>query len=62
MQIGTSAYIIGKIYNCEDQEAMGDLVAGSGQIDRDVTAGGRREGREEERKEADLECGELPPV
>ena len=41
---------------------MGDLVAGSGQVDRDVTAGGRGEGGEEERKEADLQCGELPPV
>ena len=41
---------------------MGNLVAGSGQVDGDVTTGGRREGGEEERKEADLECGELPPV
>lgn len=41
---------------------MGDLVAGSGQVDRDVTAGGRRERGEKEREEADLECGELPPV
>ena len=41
---------------------MSDLVAGSGQVDRDVTAGGRWEGGEEERKEADLKCGELPPV
>ena len=41
---------------------MGDLVAGSGKVDGDVTTGGRREGRKEERKEADLKCGELPPV
>lgn len=41
---------------------MGNLVASSGQIDRNVTTERRREGGEEEREEADLQCGQLPPV
>ncbi len=46
----------------EDQETVGHLVAGLGEVDGDVSAGGRGQGAEKEGEEAQLNWGQLPPA